>query len=81
MRLLISAAMPLSSQKKMAQHVVGRKQLLPPRVVVEPWLTIFPHTNVAVSLVLIPNTNNISYVYNDERSFFDTVPVSPTKCN
>lgn len=81
MRLLISAAMLLSSQKKMVQHVVGRKQLLPPRVVVEPWLTIFPHTNVAVSVVLIPNTNNISYVYNVERSFFTTVPVSPTKCN
>lgn len=43
--------MMLSSQKKMARDAVGRKQSMSPRVVVEPRLITFPHTNAAVSAV------------------------------
>lgn len=43
------AAITLSIQKEMARDVVGRTQLMPPRVVVEPGLTTSRHINAAVS--------------------------------
>lgn len=61
MSLLNSAAMALSSQKKMARDVVGRKQSMPPRAVVGPRLINFPHTNAAVSALIM------YYKYKDIR--------------
>lgn len=45
----------LSGQRDMAQDAVGRKQSIPQRVVVEPKLIIFPHTNAAVRTVSFRN--------------------------